>query len=531
MSREDSLALTIRSEMKHIRGITAAVIFFLSVSCSSQDRVHGFIHYRLNHNPTTLDPAMIVDVTGGAIAAKLFNGLVRLDDQYRIIPDIAERWEISKDGRIYTFYLRHNILFTNNQSVTASDFKYSFKRVLEPGGRSPNGWVFDKIAGARDFMNGRATDVAGLSTPDRYILRIELEEPFSPFLYLLTMTAAYVVSHEAVKQAGADFSVNPVGTGPFLLNDWKHNDRVILRRNETYFGGMPHIAGIVYRIIPEDLTAVTQFELGNLDVLSVPASEYRRFLNSAIWKDLIVSMPGINTYYVGFNCSRPPFNDPLVRRAVSQAIDRKKILETYYEKRGILAQGPVPDVLRTWSLPASATYDPAAAAEIIRRTGLGGLTINFYITSDQEVTDIAEIIQHFLRRAGLKVSIKQLEWSSYKAAINKGEGHMFWISWWADYPDPENFLFPLFHSSNHGASGNRTWYTNPAVDALIEKGQRSQDSAEQSLAYGEAEEIIVHDAPWVSFWHKSDVTVRQSTVKNFHVYPIYSMDKGLEVSF
>ncbi|NJD56460.1 MAG: ABC transporter substrate-binding protein [Nitrospirae bacterium] len=531
MSKEGSLVPTIRSEVRYVRIVTATVLLVLSVSCSSRDRVDGFIHYRLNHNPTTLDPAMIVDVTGGAIAAKLFNGLVRLDDQYRVIPDIAERWEISADGRIYTFHLKRNVFFYNTHLVTSLDFKYSFKRILTPGGRSPNGWVLDKIAGARDFMDGRAEDIAGLSAPDRYTLRIELEEPFSPFLYLLTMTAAYVVSKEAVEQAGSDFSVNPVGTGPFQLKEWRHNDRVILKRNDTYFGGLPTLAGIVYRIIPEDLTAVTQFELGNLDVLSVPASDYRRFLNSAEWKDLIVSVPGINTYYLGFNCSRPPFDDPLVRRAISQALDRKKILETYYEKRGVLARGPVPDVLRAWSLHATTAYDPAAAAETIRKTGLRDHTINFYITSDQEVTDIAEIIQYFLRLVGLNVSIKQLEWSSYKAALNKGEADMFWISWWADYPDPENFLFPLFHSSNHGASGNRTWYTNPKVDALVEKGQKSQDRAEQNLAYGEAEELIVHDAPWVPFWHKSDVTVRQSTIKNFRAYPIYSMDKGLEVSF
>ncbi len=473
---------------------------------------------------------MIVDVTGGSIAAKLFNGLVRLDEKFGIIPDIAEQWEVSSSGTTYTFHLKRGIKFINNREVKADDFKYSFERVLAPGGRSPNGWVFEKIAGARDFMQGKASQVSGLEVLDPYTIRIRLERSFSPFLHLLTMTAAYVVPREAIEESGADLSSRPVGTGPFRLREWRHNDRLILDRNDAYFGGRPHSAAIVYRIIPEDLTAVTEFELGNLDVLSVPASEYRRFRGSDKWSNLMVSVPGINTYYLGFNCSRPPFNEPALRRAVIQAIDREKILKTYYEGRGILASGPVPPSLRAWGLPKMPAYDAASASAAFRRSGLPGRTINFYVTADQEVTDLAEIIQSYLLSAGLTVSIKQLEWSSYKAALIRGEEDIFWISWWADYPDPENFLFPLFHSANHGASGNRTRYTNPAVDALIEQGQRTGNLEGRNRVYGDAERLIMKDAPWVPFWHKADITVRQPWVKNFRVYPIYSMDKGMEVS-
>jgi len=503
----------------------------LICSCSSRDRVEGYIHYRLNHNPTTLDPAHIVDVTGGLIAAKLFNGLVRLDEGLHVIPDIAERWEVSPDGTTYVFHLKKCVYFHNNKEVNASDFKYSFERILSPKGRSPNSWVFDKIAGSREFMEGKADRVRGILVRDPYTLLIILEKPFSPFLYLLTMTAAYVVPREAVEQWGADFSAHPAGTGPYQLSEWKHNDRLLLSRNERYFGGSPKVSGISYRIIPEDLTAVTEFELGNLDVISVPTSEYQRFRKSDKWKDFIVSAPGINTYYLGFNCARPPFDDPLARKAVSLAIDRKKILNTFFENRGLLANGPVPPSLRSWSLPEHPAYAPDEAKKRVREAGLVGQTVKLYVTADQEVIDTAEIVQSYLRKAGISVTIRQLEWSSYKEALNKGEADMFWISWWADYPDPENFLFPLFHSSNHGASGNRTWYTNKTVDALVETGQRTADAVLRSQTYGKAEKIIEDELPWVSFWHKSDISVRQPTVRNFRAYPIYSMDKGLEVSF
>ena len=138
-----------------------------------------------------------------------------------------------------------------------------------------------------------------------------------------------------------------------------------------------------------------------------------------------------------------------------------------------------------------------------------GSTIHFYITADQEIVDIAEVIQSYIQAAGIKAEIKQLEWSAYKEAVNRGEPDMFYLSWWADYPDPENFLFPLFHSSNHGPAGNRTRYANATVDALIEEGRNTLDKKKRDSLYQRAEELIVADAPWVFLWHRTDFTIRQ----------------------
>jgi ABC-type transport system substrate-binding protein len=530
MRRKRKLGPAHRAEIKPFDLLISTLLLCI-MGCSSNDRIAGYVHYRINANPTTLDPALIVDVTGGLIAAKLFNGLVRLDENLEVISDLAESWDISPDGTIYTFHLRKNARFSNNRRISAADVKYSFERVLDPRGKSPNTWILDKISGAKAFMQGESSEVSGLTILGPYIIRIILEKPFSPFLNLLTMAAAYVVPKEEVKRWGEDFASHPVGSGPFYLKEWKHNNHLLLNRNDDYFGGMAMASGLRYRIIPEDLTAITEFELGNLDVISVPASEYRRIVKTDAGNNRVASMEGINTYYLGFNCTRPPFDDIRARKAVSTAIDRKKILETFYEGRGRLAHGPIPDILRHWDAPVPPDYNPAMARTLVDAAGLKGKKILLYITADPEVVDIAEIIQSYLRDAGLSVRIKQLEWSSYKAAVNNGEADMFWISWWADYPDPENFLFPLFHSSNHGAGGNRTRYTNKTVDALIEAGQKSAGRKERDYYYREAERAIVEDIPWVFFWHKTDITIRQTTLRNYRIYPIYSIDKGMEVSF
>lgn len=516
---------------KRAGSVLLSAVFAFAFSCAQDTRIPGYVYYRLNANPSTLDPALIVDVTGGLLAAKIFNGLVRLDDDLKIGPDLAESWQVGDGGMTYVFEIQRGVRFSNGREVTAEDFVYSFERVLSPAGRSPNTWVLDRVSGAREFMEGRARRVRGLEAEGRYRLRISLERPFTPFLSLLTMTAASVVPREEVERWGPDFSSHSVGTGPYLLQEWRHNSEIRLARNQEYFGAGPEVAGITYRIIPEDLTAVTEFEVGNLDVLSVPAAEYGRFRKSKEWSELLSSLEGLNTYYLGFNCSRPPFDEGELRRAVSQSIDREKILRAFLEGRGRLAAGPVPDLLRSWPAPEIPGYRPEAAKRLVEKRDLRGRVIHFYVTADQEVVDIAEIIQSYVNRTGLDVRIKQLEWSAYKAAINSGEADMFWLSWWADYPDPENFLFPLFHSANHGASGNRSRYTNSEVDGLIEAAQSAAAGPARNEHYRRAEEIIVAEAPWVFFWHRVDYTVRQPWIGNYRTYPIYSMDKGEEVSF
>lgn len=511
--------------------IVLCLLIFFPSCINKTEKEPGYLYLRLSTNPTSLDPALIVDVTGGGIGAKLFNGLVRLDEDLKIVPDIAGSWDISEDGKVYAFHLKKGVLFSNGREVTAADVIYSFERLLSPQTRSPNTWVLDRIKGAGEFMSGRAESVAGLKLKEIRTIEIILEGPFAPFLNLLTMTAAYIVPKEDVAKWGADFSTHPSGTGPFVLQEWKHNQFLKMRAREDYFEGKPDIQGITYKIIPEDLTAIIEFETGSLDVITIPVSEFKRYRESQQWRDLVSSAPGINTYYLGFNCEREPFNDPRLRRAVSYAVDREKILKTIYEGRGTLAAGPVPPALRQWTPRDTITFNPEKARELIKGAGYQeGLTIKIYLTSDQEVLDILEVIQGYLADVGINAELTQLEWSAYKEAINRGEPDAFWLSWWADYSDPENFLFPLFHSSNFGAGGNRTRFINAEVDILIEKGQRSIDSGKRNEYYQRAERLIVQELPWVFFWHRTEFTVRQPWVTDYTIYPVYSIDKGMEVS-
>ncbi len=511
-----------------------SLLSFAACRKSDDGRLPGYLYLRLNSNPTTLDPALITDVMGGGIAAKLFNGLIRFNENLEIVPDIARSWILSPDQLTYTFRLRRDVRFSNGRKVTAQDVRYSFQRVLTPGTKAPLTWVLDRIEGAKDFLGGRATAVSGIRVPNDHTLVLKLEKPFGPFLSLLAMTTAYVVPREEVERLGQDFGTHPVGSGPYTLKEWKHGQYLAVLANEDYFEGRPKLNGITYRIIPEDLTAVMEFETGHLDVLQIPSSEYRRYTTDPAWRDHVYGKPGLNSYYLGLNCTRPPFNDVRVRRAMNMAIDRQHILNTVFEKRGVLAAGPIPPGL--WKHGALArgasgySYDPKKAKALIQEAVAQGAEVKIYITADPEVLDIVSVLQDYLAKAGLKASITQLDWTAFKHAVNEGEPDAFWLSWYADYPDPENFLFPLFDSASVGSSGNRTRCFDPEVDKLIETAQATTDERQRYRLYRQAEDRIIQNAPWVFMWHKADYFVIQPWVGDFKIYPIYSIDKRVDVT-
>ncbi|NTU42929.1 MAG: ABC transporter substrate-binding protein [Nitrospirales bacterium] len=508
------------------------IIHAFLVSCTTSDRIPGYVYLRLNAEPSTLDPAFITDLSGGGIAAKLFNGLVRLDSRMALVPDIAERWEISGDGRIYTFHLRKGVFFSNGREVVAGDFKYSLERIMNSATVSPNGWIASPLEGAVEFREGRAGEISGIKVLGAHLLELRLQRPFSPFLGMLTTTAASVLPKEEVVRMGREFSLRPVGTGPFVVRSRQQNREIWLERNDIYFSEKPKVKGLVYKVIPEDLTAVTEFELGNLDLLAVPASAYGRFSKEGRWKGSLVPLQGLNTYYLGLNTSKPPFNDREVRLAVASAIDRTRILSSFFESRGIAAFGPVPPYLREWQLERDLPpYNPEKARKIIEARGLRGMRVLMYVTADQEVMDLAEIIQSYLRAAGISMEIRSLEWTSFRDAVNKGEPDLFWLSWWADYPDAENFLFPLFHSSNVGSAGNRTRYMSPFTDNCIERGRRAGKRYEKAYFYRKAEERVIDDLPLIPFWHKTDYLVHQPWIEGARSFPLYTMDKGTDLFF
>lgn len=477
---------------------------------------HGYIPGDLQAGG--LDPAKFTGTYEWEVAIEIYNGLVQFDDRNNIVPDLAEKWVANPDGTVYTFTLRKGVKFTNGREVTAADVKYSIERLYDPATKSPNTWIFDSIIkGTQAMLKGEAKELAGIRLPDKYTIQFTLERPLGIFLSLLTMPQAFVVPREEVERWGADYVAHPVGTGPFVLKEWRRQDRIVLDANAQYFAGKPYLSGQEIRIIPEFSTAEAEFKAGRLDGLGIGAAPtYKQWTTDSKWKPFIMRNPAMQINYLGFNFTRKPFNDVRVRKAFAYAIPRKQILESVLNGSGIVAHGPIPPGIPGHDGTITAfPYNPSKSKTLLAEAGFpNGLEAEMLITPTTNNQRLFGILQATLRGVGIELKPLFRERAAYFSQRRAGTFDLANADWEADYLDAENFLFPLFHTGNHWSK-----YSNPKVDELIDRARATIDAQRRIAYYQEAERLIIADMPWVFLWHPVGVSVHQPWVMGLQSHP------------
>ncbi|HNV71303.1 MAG TPA: ABC transporter substrate-binding protein, partial [Candidatus Ozemobacteraceae bacterium] len=455
---------------------------------TAQEISGGMFRSYLTSEPANLDPARGVDVSEGLVQAKIFDGLVRYDENMKLVGDLAESWEIIEEGRSYVFHLRPGVLFHDGTPLTAADIVFSLTRLLDPAVRSPRAWILEKVAGARDRLDGKVETVSGIAAIDEKTVKITLAEPFAPFLSMLSMPAAYIlpVAHQAAI-ADRSFFDKPAGTGPFKLIGRERDSYLRLSANPDYFGDKPGVGTLEMRVIPESMKAEMEFETGNLDILQLHPSNYERFKARGEEAGKVTDIPAMNIFYVGFNNQAAPFNDIRVRKALNYLVDREALIKAVFKGRGVPARGSIPPGILGYSDQVNGYgYDPAEGRRLLKEAGYDAkkpLKFSLYQKSSQAAFEITRLLQGELKKHGIEVSLKPMEWSALKDAIDKGEAEAFYLSWYGDYPDGENFLYPLFHSKNWGSGGNRARFKDENVDTMLEKALKIQDQAKRAEAY------------------------------------------------
>jgi len=484
----------------------------------AEEPIYGGIYrFPLDTDPPTLDPAKVTDTVSDKVIRSIFDGLVKISPEGAYVPAVAESWDVNENGTIWTFHLRDNVFFHNGRQVKAEDFAYSFKRILDPNTGSPRTWVLDRILGAKAFMDRETQVVEGIEVVDDYTLRITLEQPFAPFLGLMAMSSAYVVPREVVAEWGDLFASEPaatVGTGPFKLRVWEHNNYLLLESNEEYFNGKPYVAGLRYSIIAEPLGRLQEFRAGHLHHTDIPPDLLPDVLNDPEESKLIVRRPLLDVYNIGFNCEKPPFKDnPTLRRAFNHAIDRNYLINTVLNGLVTEAKSIVPPGIFGYDAGLQGyEYNEDLARQLLAEAGYpngeGLPEITLYFDSRPPRPDICQVVQQSLARIGVKINLHQLEWASFLEAVDAGEPAFFQLTWLADYPDPENFLFVLLHSSQWGPPGNSTRYSNPEFDRLVDEAGRITDQEQRWDLYARAERIAYEDSPWlILFWNECTILV------------------------
>ena len=464
---------------------------------------------RLFSDPPTLDPHLTTDATSATIIIEVFGGLVTISPDLRIVPDLAERWDVSEDGLVYTFHLRQDAVFHNGKPITAHDFKWSLERAADAITES---LVVDQylgdIVGLQEKLNGEAREVQGVRVLDDHTLEITIKEPKSYFIFKLTYPTAFVLDRENV-ESGRRWVREPNGSGPFKLAEYVPGERMILEKNPNYHLGPAHLERV--ELILSGGTSMLMYENDEIDITGVGIADLDRLLdpNNNLNAELEQALPSFSTSYIGMNVTVPPFDDVKVRQALNYAVNRQEIASLVLGDLVTPARGILPPGFPAYNnqLPGY-PFNPDKAQQLLSESKYADnisdypiiLTVpgGFGASVDLDLESITHTWQEVL---GVEVEFQQTEFATYLQDLHKRRFDMFQIGWIADYPDPENFLDILFHSES---SNNHTRYGNSEVDALLEQARTETDQTVRYDLYKQAEEIIVDEAPWIPLWHAGE---------------------------
>jgi peptide/nickel transport system substrate-binding protein/oligopeptide transport system substrate-binding protein len=478
-----------------------------------------------------MDPAYSTAALDGSLIALVYDALVRYDADGKVVPGLAKSWE-GVDNQTFLFKLHEGVKFHNGEPFTAHDVKYSFERVLDPKTASPRVWVFDKIRGAKEFNQGNAESVAGIKVIDNYTLMIELEQPFAPFISMLGMPAAHVVCKKEIEKYAdpKDYRLNPVGTGPYKWKLYNPGDRVEFEANLDYFTGRPYLDGIVYRVIKDSQTAVAEFEAGYLDSLGIPSAERERFLAHPKYKDHIVVSTSNFNWFIAFMNNKEPYTDVRVRQALCYAIDKDLIMQTVRKDIAIATYGPIPPGLDGYRPDLrSYPYNPEKAKQLLAAAGFKPGELKFKIAYSDSTSNLQllEPIQQMLQAVGFDAQLEGMERTAFFAAVRAGEVDCYLLNWGMDYPDAENYLFPLFHTANWGPGGNGPRFSDPEVDALLELAHKTMDYDERIKLYHKIEDLVIEKASRAWLYVSIGFTAYQPYVRGTENYMIFNANKML----
>ena len=505
--------------MRALRFAFAAIAAISACRGTGAPAGRSSLVYYESYDPRSLDPALSTDVPTGEMATLVFDGLTQFDADGRVLPALADRWTTSPDGRRYVFHLRPGVKFHDGTPLTAAAVRASLLRVLSPATKGGRPWPLYPIAGAEAYAAGRAPDVLGIELVGDTGIAFTLTEPLAIFPKFLAMPVASAVP----APPPADPGQRPVGTGPWRFAAWQHDDYLAFGRNPDYWGGAPAADTLVVRIIPEPLTRAAEFEAGRLSVIEVPFGETGRWRRER--SDQLVEKPALRVVYIALNNRRGPLRDPRVRQAINRAVNVPTILAAVYGGRGILAHGAIPPGLAgSDTARRGYGYDPAGARALIASAGYeGGISLRLWRTgTNVELSRVAQAVQAQLADVGVRVELVERDASSQREAARNGETDMVILDWWADYPDADNFLYPLFYSGSFGPGGNYAFYADSITDALILRARRTTDDAARTALYRRIDERVYAAAPWLYLWFPTDLWARRPELVGWDLPVIFN---------
>ncbi len=465
-------------------------------------------------DPRGLDPAFVDDGESAKVMCNIYEGLVAYgDDNTEIKPCLAESWDISQDGKEYTFHLKTGVKFHDGTDFNADAVVKSVQRQLPPNVTEDMPYASFTFAG-----------VKSVEAVDTNTVKFTLDAPNTPFLANLAMTlAAPIVSPTALEKNNGNLNEHPVGTGPFKFVSWEKGEKVTIEKNNEYWGEKPKLDKVVIKITKENSVRASELMTGSIDAMDgLDPNDVDKLKEKNM---TIFSKPGMNINYMAFNCDRAPFNDPKLREAISYAIDRNELVKYLYQGYADPAKTMLPDFIAGYKANVAAyEYNPEKAKEMLKELGQENLQIKMITYSNPRPYNsvggqkLAESIQNYLSKVGITATIDVYQWTEYKEKTKQGEGDIKFYGWNGDNGDADNFM-SLLDSKEITSSLNIARYSNPDVDALLAKGKSIVNGDARNAIYGDLQDIAAKDAPWVPISYSKQMAASSPKIKNFSIHP------------
>lgn len=526
--------------MKINYNIIISFCILLFVSCSNNSKTnkdHLVFRYNEHSNISSLDPAFSKKIAENNVTNQLFNGLVQMDEHLHVQPCIAKNWTISEDALTYSFSIRNDVYFhkhplfkkDSTRTVKASDFAYSFNRILDKKIASPGRWVFNKVE--------------RFKTINDTLFQIQLKQPFPAFLGLLTMKYCSVVPKEIVEHYGTDFRANPIGTGPFKFKRWEENIKLVFRKNNHYFekdktgNALPYLEAVAITFLPDKQSEFLQFAQGNIDYVSGLDASYKDEILTANGKlrnkyanDVnMIRGPYLNTEYLGFymDSEIPEIQLEYIRKAVNYGFDRKKMMIYLRNGIGTPANGGfIPKGLPGYNETIGFTYKPEKAKALIEqfKQETENKTPEITITTIGNYLSFCEYIQRELQKTGLTVNVDVIPAATLKEGKANGKLDLFRASWVADYPDAENYL-SLYYSKNLAPNGpNYTHFNNTQFDLWYENAFTETNTEVREAIYTKMDSLVMQKAPIIPLFYDEVIRFTRKNVTGLGINPVNLLD-------
>jgi oligopeptide transport system substrate-binding protein len=471
-----------------------------------------------SNNPRAYDPA-----TGGGNNL-VFSGLVTFNPQLQVVPDLAESWDISPDGTVYTFHLRRNARFHDGRPVTAQDVIYSWERAADPVTQSDTVLTYlGDIVGVRDKRQGKSKSINGLKAIDDHTLQVTIDAPKPYFIMKLTFSTAYVVDRANV-ESGPEWYRTPNGSGPYKLIRWDRFKLQLYERNDDFYLDPPAIRFIVAQLFAG--VGIRLYETGDIDITGVGPHDADRVRDPGerLSADLHEGV-SMCTSFITFDAIQPPFDDVKVRQAFALAVDKQRYIDVVIHGKAIPARGPYPPALPGYNLDLKGLdFDPALARQRLSESKYGNaeklppIVFTSSGLGSNVDSDVAALAQMWQTHLGVTIEVENLESDKFFDKLHAGEhGQLFSYGWCADYADPENFADALFHSD---AQQNLGHYANPQLDALLEQARVERDVTRRIQMYQQAEQIIVDDAAGIFLDHSLSFVLVKPHIRGYVLSPI-----------